>query len=39
MQRKQENFGGRAFHQVCVEKCGSLLLEMIYTLLKVGFPY
>ena len=37
MQRKLGIFGGKVFHQVCVEQFGSWPLEMIYTLLMVSF--
>jgi len=37
MQRKQGIFGGKVFHQVCVEQFGTWPLEMTYTLLMVSF--
>lgn len=36
MQRKRGSFGGKAFHQVCVELFGNWLLEMTYTLHMVS---
>lgn len=38
-QRRQENYGGKAFLQVCVEKCGNWPLEMTFTLLMVDCPF